>query len=159
MKVINEMTVNFKALSINESFARSLVAAFCVQANPTLDEITDIKTAVSEAVTNSVVHAYPDGDGNIQINVKLYDNGALITVLDSGIGITNIEKAKQPFYTTKPNEERSGMGFTVMETFMNDVKVTRNAKKGIKVQMLKIFGESKKNVVGEWCMTTTKQLN
>ncbi|MBO4412803.1 MAG: anti-sigma F factor [Clostridia bacterium] len=149
MKVINEMTVSFKALSVNESFARSLVAAFCVQANPTLDEITDIKTAVSEAVTNSVVHAYPDGKGNIQINVKLYENGVLITVLDSGIGITNIEKAKQPFYTTKPNEERSGMGFTVMETFMNDVKVTRNTGRGVKVQMLKIFGESAKNVVGE----------
>ena len=159
MKVINEMTVSFKALSVNESFARSLVAAFCVQANPTLDEITDIKTAVSEAVTNSVVHAYPDGKGNIQINVKLYENGVLITVLDSGIGITNIEKAKQPFYTTKPNEERSGMGFTVMETFMNDVKVTRNTGRGVKVQMLKIFGESAKNVVGEWCMTTTKRLS
>ena len=149
MKVINEMTVNFKALSINESFARSLVAAFCVQSNPTLDEITDIKTAVSEAVTNAVVHAYPNGNGNIQINVKLYDKGALITVLDSGVGITNIEKAKQPFYTTKPNEERSGMGFTVMESFMNEVKVTKNGGKGVKVQMLKIFGESEKIAVGE----------
>ena len=149
MKVINEMTVSFKALSVNESFARSLVAAFCVQANPTLDEITDIKTAVSEAVTNSVVHAYPDGNGNIQINVKLYENGALITVLDTGVGIGNIEKAKQPFFTTKPNEERSGMGFTVMETFMNDVKVTKNAGHGVKVQMLKIFGDNEKNVVGE----------
>lgn len=149
MKVLNEMTVNFKALSINESFARSLVAAFCVQANPTLDEITDIKTAVSEAVTNSVVHAYPDGEGNIQINVKLYENKVLITILDSGVGITNIEKAKQPFYTTKPNEERSGMGFTVMETFMNDVKVSKNGKRGVKIQMLKIFDEGVKNVVGE----------
>ena len=149
MKVINEMTVNFKALSINESFARSLVAAFCVQANPTLDEITEIKTAVSEAVTNCVVHAYPDGNGNIQINVKLYENGALITVTDNGIGITNIEKAKQPFYTTKPNEERSGMGFTVMESFMNEVKVMKNGGKGVKVQMLKIFGGSEKIAVGE----------
>lgn len=148
MKVINEMTVSFKALSVNEAFARSLVAAFCVQANPTLDEITDIKTAVSEAVTNSVVHAYPKNVGDVTINVKLYENGAMITVSDCGIGISNFEKAREPFFTTKPDEERSGMGFTVMETFMNSVEVKKNGNKGVKIQMFKNFGENKK-IVGE----------
>ena len=148
MKVINEMTVSFKAISVNEAFARSLVAAFCVQANPTLDEITDIKTAVSEAVTNSVVHAYPKNTGDVTINVKLYENGALITVSDTGIGISNFEKAKEPFFTTKPDEERSGMGFTVMETFMNNVKVGKNGSRGVKIQMFKNFGDDKK-IVGE----------
>lgn len=148
MKVINEMTVSFKAISVNEAFARSLVAAFCVQANPTLDEITDIKTAVSEAVTNSVVHAYPKNTGDVTLNVKLYENGALITVSDTGIGISNFEKAREPFFTTKPNEERSGMGFTVMETFMNSVEVKKNGSRGVKIQMFKNFGENKK-IVGE----------
>ena len=149
MKVINEMTVKFKAISINEAFARSLVAAFCVQANPTLDEITDIKTAVSEAVTNSVVHAYPAGNGDVTINVKLYENGALISVSDTGVGITNFEKAKEPFYTTKPDEERSGMGFTVMETFMNSVELSKNGRGGVKIQMFKKFGEVRRSIVGE----------
>lgn len=149
MKVINEMTVKFKAISINEAFARSLVAAFCVQANPTLDEITDIKTAVSEAVTNSVVHAYPAGNGDVTINVKLYENGALISVSDTGVGITNFEKAKEPFYTTKPDEERSGMGFTVMETFMNSVELFKNGRGGVKIQMFKKFGEVRRSIVGE----------
>lgn len=149
MKIINEMTVKFKAISINESFARSLVAAFCVQANPTLDEITDIKTAVSEAVTNSVVHAYPNGQGYVTINVKLFENCAEIVVSDTGVGITNFEKAKEPFFTTKPDEERSGMGFTVMETFMNNVEISKNGAHGVKIQMFKKFGEVKRKIVGE----------
>lgn len=149
MKIINEMTVKFSAISINEAFARSLVAAFCVQANPTLDEITDIKTAVSEAVTNSVVHAYPNGKGDVVINVKLYENCAEITVSDTGVGITNFEKAKEPFFTTKPDEERSGMGFTVMETFMNRVELSKNGARGVKIQMFKKFGEVKRKIVGE----------
>ena len=149
MKILNEMTISFKAISVNEAFARSLVAAFCVQANPTLDEITDIKTAVSEAVTNSVVHAYPKGNGDVTINVKLYENSALITVSDNGIGITNMDKAREPFFTTKPDEERSGMGFTVMETFMNSVEVSKNGGRGVKIQMLKNFGEVKRKIVGE----------
>ncbi|MCI5797264.1 MAG: anti-sigma F factor [Firmicutes bacterium] len=149
MKIINEMTITFKAISINEAFARSLVAAFCVQVNPTLDEITDIKTAVSEAVTNSVVHAYPKGNGNVTINVKLYENSALITISDTGVGITNMEKAREPFFTTKPDEERSGMGFTVMETFMDEVELSKNGSHGVKIQMLKKFGEVKRKIVGE----------
>lgn len=149
MKIINEMTITFKAISINEAFARSLVAAFCVQVNPTLDEITDIKTAVSEAVTNSVVHAYPKGNGNVTINVKLYENSALITISDTGVGITNMEKAREPFFTTKPDEERSGMGFTVMDTFMDEVELSKNGSHGVKIQMLKKFGEVKRKIVGE----------
>ncbi len=140
MNVVNEMTIKFKALSINESFARSTVAAFCVQLNPTIDEINDIKTAVSEAVTNCVVHAYPKKDGDITINVKITPTSAIISVEDNGVGIANFEKARQPFFTTKPEEERSGMGFTVMETFMDKVTLLKNENnKGVIVQMEKKF--------------------
>lgn len=149
MNIINEMTLTFKALSENEGFARSAVAAFCVQINPTLDEITDIKTAVSEAVTNSVVHAYPKGNGEITINVKLTLDTAIISVSDNGVGIQDLEKARQPFFTTKPDEERSGMGFTVMESFMDRVYVLKNKGKGITVLMEKKFGGSEKKVIGE----------
>ena len=136
---INEMEITFKALSVNESFARACVAAFCVQAEPSLDEITDIKTAVSEAVTNSVVHAYPKKIGDVTITVHLFEDGVSIWVADKGIGITNIEKAREPFYTTKPNEERSGMGFTVMESFMNNTEVFVNENKGLTVKLEKFF--------------------
>lgn len=148
MNIINEMTLKFKALSENEGFARSCVAAFCVQLNPTLDEITDIKTAVSEAVTNCVVHAYPKQPGDVVLNVKLTPEKALISVSDSGIGIQNFEKARQPFFTTKPNEERSGMGFTVMESFMDKVNLLKNGQNGLTVLMEKKFGQSRKEVVG-----------
>ncbi len=148
MNIINEMTLTFRALSENEGFARSAVAAFCVQLNPSLDEITDIKTAVSEAVTNCVVHAYPKEAGNISVNVKLTNSSAIISISDNGIGISNFEKARQPFYTTKPNEERSGMGFTVMESFMDRVSLSKNGASGLTVTMEKKFGEAEKEVVG-----------
>lgn len=148
MKAINEMEITFKALSINEGFARACIAAFCVQANPSVDEITDIKTAISEAVTNAVVHAYPLGDGNITIKVKLYTTGVVIEVSDTGIGIENFEKAREPFYTTKPDEERSGMGFTVMESFMDSVTLQKNGKVGLTVKMEKIFKNTQKDAVG-----------
>lgn len=147
MKVINEMTITFKAISINEGFARACIAAFCVQANPNLDTLTDIKTAVSEAVTNVVVHAYPKTTGDITINVKLYDEGVDIEVIDNGIGIKNIERAREPFYTSKPEQERSGMGFTVMESFMDSVSVECN--KGLKVKMFKKFFDDEYKAVGE----------
>lgn len=143
MNIVNEMTLTFKAISENEGFARSAVAAFCVQINPTLDEITDVKTAVSEAVTNCVVHAYPKEPGEISLNVKLTNSSAIISVSDSGIGIVNFEKARQPFFTTKPSEERSGMGFTVMESFMNSVSLSKNGTNGLTVTMEKKFGEEK----------------
>ena len=133
----NEMSLTFKALSVNESFARASVAAFCLQANPSLDEITDIKTAVSEAVTNAVVHAYPKKTGDITIRVVINEDKIYITVTDYGVGVDNVQKIREPFYTTKPNEERSGMGFTVMESFMDDVQVEKNATKGLTIRMVK----------------------
>ncbi len=148
MKMINEMEITFKAISINESFSRSCIAAFCVQANPSLDEITDIKTAVSEAVTNAVVHAYPLGDGFITIKVKLYSNGVVIDVCDNGVGIEDFNKAREPFYTTKPNEERSGMGFTVMESFMDSITLHKNGKNGLIVRMEKLFKIEDQSAVG-----------
>ena len=147
--VINEMEITFRALSVNEGFARACIAAFCVQANPTLDEITDIKTAVSEAVTNSVVHAYPKTPGKITIKVQLTESSAIISVMDKGVGIVNFEKAREPFYTTKPEQERSGMGFTVMESFMNKVELAKNGSSGLKVVMEKVFEKPIKRVSGE----------
>ena len=137
----NKMMLTFDSLSINESFARATVAAFVASLNPTLDEITDIKTAVSEAVTNCVVHAYPDKIGTITITVELKNRDAIIVVSDTGVGIDDIERAKQPFYTTKQKEERSGMGFTVMESFMDNVVVSKNKQKGVLVKMTKRIGK------------------
>lgn len=149
MNIINEMTLTFKAISENEGFARSAVAAFCVQVNPTLDEITDIKTAVSEAVTNSVVHAYPKEVGDVSINVKLTVDSAVISISDNGIGISDFERARQPFYTSKPDQERSGMGFTVMESFMDKVYILKNRGKGVTILMEKKFGGSNNKAIGE----------
>lgn len=137
MKYSNFMEVTFKALSVNEGFARVCVASFCVQLNPSVDEITDIKTAVSEAVTNCVVHAYPGQvKGDITLRCELENDLISITIRDKGVGIKDIEKAREPFYTSKPSEERSGMGFTVMESFMDDVEVTSNSF-GTTVKMTK----------------------
>lgn len=133
----NEMTLRFKAIKENESFARMSVASFVAVVNPTMEEIGDIKTALSEAITNSIVHAYPDTVGDVIINVKLCNNEIYITVTDYGIGIQDINKAKQPFYTSKPNSERSGMGFTVMEGFMDSVDVVSSVGKGVIVSMSK----------------------
>ena len=148
MNYINEMTLQFESHSINESFARSAVAAFCVQLNPTLDEITDIKTAVSEAVTNCVVHAYPKNAGKITVWVGLTASREIdIKVIDAGVGIDDFEKAREPFYTTKPNEERAGMGFTVMESFMDKVILGKNGERGVCVEMRKTL-ERRKVAVG-----------
>lgn len=149
MKFKNEMTLTIKSLSENESFARSSVAAFCLPLNPTIDEITEIKTAVSEAVTNCVVHAYPDKTGDIVIKVKLTENEVCISVTDYGIGIDNLEKAIEPFFTTKPEDDRSGMGFTVIESFMDSFKLERNKTAGVTVSMKKRIGVKKVEVVGE----------
>ena len=148
MELLNEMTLNIKALSVNEGFVRSAIAAFCVEANPTLDEINDIKTAVSEAITNCVVHAYPDKIGDILVKVKLYKKMVDIQITDYGKGIENLEQAKEPFFTTKPEQERSGMGFTVMESFMDEFSVERNRGKGITIRMKKNIGMGQEKVVG-----------
>ena len=139
MKAINEMELKIKSLSVNEGFARSAVSAFCVQANINLDELTEIKTAVSEAVTNCVVHAYPNTIGDIKIIAKLFNDHIYISVEDFGVGIEDIERAKEPFYTSKPEQERSGMGFTVMESFMDNILIKRNRKNGVIVVMEKYF--------------------
>ena len=135
----NEMTVIFDALSAYEAFARNTVAAFCVALDPTVDQINDIKTAVSEAVTNCIVHAYSGAKGpqKITIDTAIDTDTVHIVVSDTGIGIENIENAMQPFFTTKPDEERSGMGFTVMESFMDTLEVTRNTPSGTVVTMTK----------------------
>ncbi len=149
LKPINEMNISFKALSVNEGFARACVAAFCAQMNPSLDEITDIKTAVSEAVTNCVVHAYPKKTGDVNIKVELYENSVTIYISDNGVGIEDFDKAREPFFTTKPNEERSGMGFTVMESFMDKLDLLKNEGKGVTVKMEKFFSIKKNIAVGE----------
>lgn len=149
MKYKNEMTLSVKSLGENEGFVRSSVAAFCLPLSPTIDEITEIKTAVSEAVTNCVVHAYPDKIGDIVIKVKLLDNEVQISVTDYGVGIDNLEKAIEPFFTTKPEDDRSGMGFTVIESFMDTFKLERNKGAGVTVYMTKHIGAKKTEMVGE----------
>ena len=135
----NYMKLEIAALGQNESFARSAVAAFALCLNPSLTELSDIKTAVSEAVTNSIVHAYPEKDGEVEICINIAKNNITIKVIDFGIGIENVEKAKQPFYTSKPELERSGMGFTVMEGFMDKVTINTEIGKGTKVILYKKY--------------------
>lgn len=142
MKLINRMKLEFDAISINEAFARSVAAAFCVTQNPDMEDINDIKTAVSEAVTNAIVHGYEKSrKGIIILEAELYENQVKITIEDTGKGIENIEEAMQPFYTSKPEDERSGMGFTVMQTFMSSLNVTSEKNKGTKIVMTKKFND------------------
>ena len=136
-KIKNEMKIEFSSKSANEAFARISVAAFASQLDPTIEEIADIKTPVSEAVTNSIIHAYPNKDGIVKVKANLYENEIEIEVSDNGEGIENIEEAKEPLYTTKGNLERSGMGFTIMENFMDDLKVESVVGLGTKVTMNK----------------------
>lgn len=133
----NEMSLKIKAISENEAFARVCVASFCALANPNVEELCDIKTCVSECVTNSVVHAYPDVLGDVYINVKIEDSDIIITVSDKGVGIIDLDKARQPFYTSKPESERSGMGFTVIDSLMDKVKITTKINGGVRVVMRK----------------------
>lgn len=139
MTRINKFEMRLSALSENESFARSCVAAFCLPLDPSIDEINDIKTAVSEAVTNCIVHAYKGArDKYIDMSVTAEEGGKLtITISDSGCGIEDVEQALQPFYTTKADEERSGMGFTIMKTFMDELLVTSQKGRGTQVSMTK----------------------
>ena len=139
----NFMNLKIKAVGKNEAFARSVVGAFCTELNPTIDEISDIKTAVSEAVTNCVVHAYNYGEGEIEIIAEIDGRCLHIEIRDRGVGIENINQARQPFFTTKPNEERSGMGFTVMESFMDSLDVFQNSPQGTVVKMSKNFDMNK----------------
>ena len=129
--------VEFLSKAENEGFARACVATFMARLNPTIDEINDVKTAVSEAVTNSVVHGYKDDKGLIDMEVSIEDNILSIVINDYGIGIDNVEQAREPLFTTKPEEERSGMGFTFMEIFMDSLKVDSEKGKGTTVHMSK----------------------
>ena len=135
MKFENFMTVEFPSKSANEAFARSCVACFAAQMDPTLEELGDIRTAVSEAVTNCIVHAYPSGIGLIALRCRiLKDNTLDLVTKDKGVGIPNLEEARRPAYTTG-GEERSGMGFTIMESFMTTFSVTSVPGKGTTVHM------------------------
>ncbi len=145
----NMVNLRFKAISQNESFARICVASFLASVNPTIDELGDIKTAVSEAVTNCVVHAYPNTiNGEIEMIVSIENDEVYISITDFGVGIDDINKARQPFYTTKASSERSGMGFTVMEGFMDRVNVSSEKGKGTKIEMYKVLDRSQNIAFG-----------
>lgn len=142
----NFMSLEIDAVSKNEAFARSVVGAFCVELNPTLEQINDIKTAVSEAVTNCIVHGYGEKDGKIKITATIIDYTVHIEIVDSGVGIPDINMAMQPFFTTKPDDERSGMGFTVMESFMDTLQISIPKDGGCKVVMSKNLNVNNDNV-------------
>lgn len=138
MKAKNLVKLSFYSRSVNEGFARGALAAFLAQADPTVPELADVKTAVSEAVTNCIVHAYPGGVGLVHMSVALYDGGKIkITITDKGVGIADVEKAMQPMFTTGNPEERAGLGFAVMQSFMGKVKVTSKPGQGTRVVMTK----------------------
>ena len=140
----NEMKLQFSAMSQNESFARVTVAAFITQLDPTMDELTEIKTVVSEAVTNAIIHGYnSDPNGIVYISLSLENGFIELTIKDEGIGILDVEEARQPLFTTKPELERSGMGFTIMENFMDDIEVQSQPGKGTEIRLRKHLTTSK----------------
>lgn len=135
MNIINETNLSFKSKSTNESFARSAVSAFILCLDPTIAELADIKTAVSEAVTNCIVHAYPDSIGTIYINIKITaENKIIIKIRDKGVGIPDVKQAMEPLFTTS-NDERAGLGFAVMQSFMDNIKVRSKEGVGTTVTM------------------------
>lgn len=143
----NQMVVEFDSISKNESFARVVVAAFVSRLNPTLEEIADIKTAVSEAVTNSIIHGYENGDGRIRIETHIVEDTITVIVTDYGIGIPDVEKAMEPMYTSKPELERSGMGFAFMEAFMDELFVESVVGEGTAVTMRKVIKQETDGMV------------
>ena len=138
---MNEMILKFPARSENEVFARNAVAAFVLPLEPTLSELSDVKTAVSEAVTNCIVHAYRGREGWVTVHCTADGEELSVEISDEGRGIADLRRALEPFYTTLPEEERSGMGFTIMQTFMTEFSVASKAGAGTKVTMCKDFGE------------------
>ena len=139
MNIVNEMRLDFPALAKNEALARLVISAFMLPVNPTLEQLADVKTAVSEAVTNSIVHGYrTQASGTVCLHAMLYDDMSLVVeIIDRGCGIPDIEQARQPFFTTREDEERSGMGFTVMESFMDEVQIASRPNRGTTVRMTK----------------------
>lgn len=142
-KILNQMSIKFQAISENESFARNVIACFALFLNPSVAEINDIKTAVSEAVTNCIVHAYDKKGGFIYIDSYIVDNKIHINIIDEGKGIADLDKALEPFYSSKEEDERAGMGFTIMQSFMDEFKVESKDKKGTKVYMVKSILKNK----------------
>lgn len=139
MEKNNYFKLEFDAKNINEGFARGVVALFAGQLSPTVSEINDIKTAVSEAVTNAIVHGYNGKEGKIVMEAKIEDNRLDITISDLGVGIDDIDMALQPFFTSKAEDEHSGMGFTLMDSFMNNLTVKQNNPSGVIVHMQKVI--------------------
>ncbi len=139
----NEMELVFDSRSINEGFARVSVAAFLTQLNPTLEEVSDVKTAVSEAVTNAIIHGYEKEVKKIWIRCRIEESKFYIEIEDTGVGIADIEKAMEPLFTTKPELERSGMGFSFMEAFMDEIEVISEVGKGTIVKMQKTIGKGR----------------
>lgn len=133
----NSMKLEFPNISDNERFARCVAAAFVLELDPTMDQLSEIKTAVSEAVTNAIIHGYEDSDGIITMEGSIYDDTVEFSVTDSGVGIPDIKRAREPLFTGKPELERSGMGFTIMETFMDSMEVESCVGKGTKITMRK----------------------
>ncbi len=141
MKIHNEMKLSFPSKSCNEAFARSVTAAFVLNLDPTLNELSDLKTAVSEAVTNAIVHGYRRQSGTIFLSGKITDGGrVLIRIRDKGCGIDDVEQAMQPLFTTAPDEERAGLGFAVMQSFCDRVRVSSTPGKGTVVTLEKQIG-------------------
>ncbi|CQR46744.1 Anti-sigma F factor [Paraliobacillus sp. PM-2] len=140
----NSMQLSFTSVSSNESFARVTIAAFVAQLDPTMEELTEIKTVVSEAVTNAIIHGYNNDENQlIYMTCTIDDKKVDLTIEDNGIGIDNIDEAIQPLYTSKPELERSGMGFTIMENFMDNVDIESKSGEGTKVRLVKYFNKSK----------------
>lgn len=144
MKNTNEMELIFDSRSSNESFARVTVAAFMTSLNPTVEEVADVKTAVSEAVTNAIIHGYENQVHKIHIRCRTEEKTLYLEIEDTGKGIENVEKAMEPLFTTKPELERSGMGFSFMEAFMDQLEVISSPGKGTTVKMKKIIGKGRK---------------
>ena len=137
MENTNDMTIVFDSRPVNEGMARIAAASFCTQLNPTLEEVADLKTAVSEAVTNCIIHGYEGEIHKIRMDLKLKGREIFVDITDQGVGISDVKKAMEPLYTTKPEKERSGMGFTFMEAFMDEVTVDSEVGVGTSVHMKK----------------------
>lgn len=133
----NSMKLEFPNHSDNERFARSVAAAFVLELDPTIDQISEIKTAVSEAVTNAIIHGYDNADGTVTMEGNIYDDTVEFIISDNGVGIPDIRRAREPLFTGKPEMERSGMGFTIMETFMDSIEVESEVGKGTRITMSK----------------------
>ena len=145
----NEMNLSFLSLSENESFARVAVASFVAQLDPTLEEINEVKTVVSEAVTNSIIHGYMEKVGYIYLNCKITGDRMELVITDHGNGIVDLAQARQPLFTSRPDLERSGMGFTIMESFVDQFDVTSEEGNGTTIRLVKYFKTSKRAIYSE----------